>query len=47
MSYSTFMAGISKANVDLNRKQLSELAIHDEKAFSELVTVARQALTAT
>ena len=47
MSYSTFMAGLTKAKVDLNRKQLSELAIHDEKAFSELVTVARQALTAT
>jgi large subunit ribosomal protein L20 len=47
MSYSTFMAGLSKAKVDLNRKQLSELAIHDDKAFSELVIVARQALAAT
>ncbi len=47
MSYSTFMAGLSRAKVDLNRKQLAELAIHDDKAFSELVTVARQALTAT
>jgi large subunit ribosomal protein L20 len=47
MSYSTFIAGLSKASVDLNRKQLAELAIHDDKAFSELVTVARQALTAT
>jgi large subunit ribosomal protein L20 len=47
MSYSTFMAGLTKANVDLNRKQLAELAIHDEKVFSELVTVARQALAAT
>jgi large subunit ribosomal protein L20 len=46
MSYSTFMAGLSRAKVDLNRKQLSELAIHDDKAFSELVAVARQALTA-
>ncbi len=46
MSYSTFIAGLSKASVDLNRKQLAELAIHDDKAFSELVTVARQALTA-
>jgi large subunit ribosomal protein L20 len=46
MSYSTFMAGLAKAKVGLNRKQLSELAIHDEKAFSELVAVARQALTA-
>jgi large subunit ribosomal protein L20 len=47
MSYSTFMAGLGKASVDLNRKQLAELAIHDEKAFSELATVARKALSAT
>ena len=44
MSYSTFIAGLIKANVALNRKQLSELAIHDEKAFSELVGVAKEAL---
>ncbi|MGH9322181.1 MAG: 50S ribosomal protein L20 [Vicinamibacteria bacterium] len=44
MSYSTFMAGLSRAKVDLNRKQLAELAIHDEKAFSELVGVAQKAL---
>ena len=44
MSYSTFIAGLSKAEVALDRKQLSELAIHDEKAFGELVGVAKQAL---
>ncbi len=44
MSYSTFIAGLSKANVVLNRKQLSELAIHDEGAFVELVGVAKEAL---
>jgi large subunit ribosomal protein L20 len=44
MSYSTFMAGLAKASVELNRKQLSELAIHDEKAFAELVSVAQKAL---
>ncbi len=43
MSYSTFMAGLAKANVDLNRKQLAELAIHDGKAFAELVSVAQKA----
>jgi large subunit ribosomal protein L20 len=47
MTYSTLIAGLSKAKVSLNRKQLAELAIHDEKAFSELVTVARQALSST
>lgn len=44
MSYSTFIAGLTKANVGLNRKQLSELAIHDAAAFAELVGVAKQAL---
>ena len=44
MSYSTFMAGLSKASVALNRKQLAELALGDEKAFSELVGVAKEAL---
>jgi large subunit ribosomal protein L20 len=44
MRYSTFIAGLTKANVALNRKQLSELAIHDESAFTELVGVAKQAL---
>lgn len=43
MSYSTFIAGLTKAGVVLNRKQLSELAIHDPKAFEELTTVAKQA----
>ena len=44
MSYSTFIAGLGKAGVELNRKQLSELAIHDDKAFGELVDVAKSAL---
>ncbi len=44
MSYSTFMAGLSKANVALYRQQLSELAIPDESAFTELVGVAKEAL---
>jgi large subunit ribosomal protein L20 len=45
MSYSTFMAGLTKAGVELNRKQLSELAVHDAKAFEELVGVSRKALS--
>lgn len=45
MSYSTFMAGLAKAGVELNRKQLSELAVHDGKAFGELVGVAQKALS--
>jgi len=37
LKYSVFMAGLKKLNVDLDRKQLSELAIKDEAAFSALV----------
>ena len=46
MSYSTFMQGLAKAEVRLNRKQLAELAARDEGAFRELAEVARQAITA-
>ena len=44
INYSTFMNGLKKANITLNRKMLSELAIHDEKAFKELVKKAKAAL---
>ncbi|MFA5283058.1 MAG: 50S ribosomal protein L20 [Bacilli bacterium] len=43
VSYSKFMAGLKLAKVDVNRKMLSELAINDPKAFSELVSVAKKA----
>lgn len=42
LSYSKFMYGLSKAGVKINRKVLSELAINDPKAFSELVQVANE-----
>lgn len=44
MQYSRFIAGLNAAGVQLNRKQLSELAIHDEAAFKQLVDTARKAL---
>lgn len=44
INYSTFMNGLKKANIALNRKMLSEIAIHDEKAFSELVKKAKAVL---
>ena len=44
INYSTFMCGLKKANIDLNRKMLSELAINDEAAFSALVEKAKAAL---
>jgi large subunit ribosomal protein L20 len=43
MSYSTFVAGLKRAGVELDRKQLSELAIHDPSAFDALVEEARGA----
>jgi|SRR5678815_5761941 large subunit ribosomal protein L20 len=43
MSYSAFVDGLKKAGIDLDRKQLSELAIHDPGAFDKLVEEARSA----
>ncbi|MBK7876690.1 MAG: 50S ribosomal protein L20 [Planctomycetes bacterium] len=43
VSYSQFIDGLKKAKIDLDRKQLSELAIHDPKAFDALVNEARAA----
>ncbi len=44
MNYSTFMHGLKLAGVDMNRKMLSELAIHDAQAFTALVEKAKAAL---
>ena len=44
MSYSRFIQGLAKANVQLNRKALSNLAIEDPDAFKTLVETARSAL---
>ncbi len=41
LNYSRFMFGLKKANINLNRKILSELAINDKGAFSELVETAK------
>ena len=41
ISYSRFIEGLNKAGVEVNRKMLSEIAINDPKAFSQLVKVAR------
>ena len=41
ISYSRFIEGLTKADVEVNRKMLSEIAINDPKAFSELVKVAK------
>lgn len=44
LRYNQFMAGLKAARVELDRKILSDLAIHDEKAFCELTELAREAL---
>jgi large subunit ribosomal protein L20 len=42
ISYSRFIDGLHKANIELNRKQLAELAINDSNAFSKLVDIAKE-----
>ena len=44
MNYSTFMNGLKKAGVTLNRKMLSEMAIHDAEGFAALCAQAKAAL---
>ncbi len=44
VNYSTFMNGLKKAGVTLNRKMLSEIAVTDEAAFQTLVEKAKAAL---
>ena len=41
LSYS-LMHGLKNAGIEVNRKMLADLAVHDEKAFAELATVAKQ-----
>jgi len=42
--YSQFMNGLKLANVDLNRKMLSELAIQEPESFAKIVEIAKKAL---
>ena len=44
MNYSTFINGLKKAGIELNRKMLSEIAISDPKAFTALTEQAKEAL---
>jgi large subunit ribosomal protein L20 len=44
LTYSSFMAGLKKAGVELNRKMLAEIAYNDEAAFQALVQQAKAAL---
>ena len=44
MNYSTFMHGLKKAGIELNRKMLAELAVSDKEAFAALCETAKSAL---
>ena len=44
MSYSRFIAGLNAAGVEVDRKILADLAVHDEQAFAALVAQAKAAL---
>ena len=44
MNYSTFMHGLKLANVEINRKMLSELAVNDKAAFTQLTELAKSKL---
>ena len=44
MNYSTFMNGLKKARIVINRKMLSELAVNDKAAFAQLTETAKKAL---
>ncbi|MCQ2451263.1 MAG: 50S ribosomal protein L20 [Clostridia bacterium] len=44
MNYSTFMNGLNKAGVQINRKMLADVAVNDPKGFAALVKTAQKAL---
>jgi large subunit ribosomal protein L20 len=43
MSYSRLMAGLRKAGVEINRKVLADLAVHDLDAFAKVAEMAKSA----
>ena len=43
MSYSTFINGLKKLNIDVNRKMLADLAVNDAEGFAKLVEMAKNA----
>ena len=45
MSYSVFMAGLKRANIEIDRKVLADLAVLDKPAFARIATQAKAALS--
>ena len=44
MSYSTFMAGLKRANIDIDRKVLADLAVTDKAAFAQIASQVKASL---
>ena len=44
VNYSTFMHGLKKAGIEINRKMLAEIAVSDKEAFADLVAKAKAAI---
>jgi large subunit ribosomal protein L20 len=44
MSYSVFMSGLKKASIEIDRKVLADLAVHDRQAFSKIAEQAKASL---
>jgi len=44
MTYSVFIAGLSKASIDIDRKVLADLAVHDKAAFGKIAEQAKASL---
>lgn len=44
LSYSRFMNGLSKAEIDIDRKVLADIAVNDKEAFAELAKLAQENL---
>jgi len=44
MTYSVFMSGLKKASIDIDRKVLADLAVHDKTAFSKIAEQAKASL---
>jgi large subunit ribosomal protein L20 len=45
-NYSRLIGGLKKANVDINRKMLAQMAMHDPAAFTEIAEIAKQEMSA-
>ena len=44
MSYSRFINGLKKSNIEINRKLLAEMAVNDSEGFSKIAEVAKESL---